>query len=178
VNERKVKTKAMEVNIEELSLEDILGMAVKTEIQGRKFYLSLAEKVSHPEAKKKIQSLADDEKRHERVMVDLYRKTLKREPRDLPDKGIPDIVKAIAGMNISEKSQLLQVIDMAIEAELVSARFYKRGAVISEDSRTKRVFEQLEKEEDGHYNFLVAEKSALSGDPYWFSMGDSAMMEE
>ncbi len=168
----------MDVNIEELSLEDILGMAVKTEIQGGKFYLSLAEKVTHPEVKQKIQSLADDEKRHERVMVDLYRKTLGREPRDLPDKGIPDIVKAIAGMNINEKSQLLQVIDMAIEAELVSARFYRRGAEISEDSRTKRVFDQLEKEEDGHYNFLVAEKSALSGDLYWFSMGDSGMMEE
>jgi rubrerythrin len=173
-----VETKAMEVNVDDLNLEDILGMAVKTEIQGRKFYISLAEKVKHPEVKKKIQSLADDEKRHERVMVDLYRKALNREPKDLPDKGIPDIVKAISGMDISEKSQLLQVIDMAIEAELVSARFYKRGAEISEDSRTKRVFEQLEKEEDGHYNFLVAEKSALSGDLYWFSMGDSAMMEE
>lgn len=173
-----VKRRTMGLNIEEMSLEDILGMAVKTEIQGRKFYLTLAEKVNHPEVKKKIQSLADDETRHERVMVDLYRKTLDREPRDLPDKGVPDIVKAISAMDINEKSQLLQVIDMAIEAELVSARFYKRGATLSEDSRTKRVFEQLEKEEDGHYNFLTAEKSALSGDLYWFSIGDSSMMEE
>lgn len=169
---------AMKVNIEELSLEDILGMAVKTEIQGRKFYLSLAEKVRHPKVKKKIQSLADDEKRHERVMVDLYRKTLNRKPGDLPDKGIPDIVKAISGMDINERSQLLQVVDLAIEAELVSVGFYRRGADLSQDWTMKRVFEQLEKEEDGHYNFLMAEKSALSGDLYWFSIGDSSMMEE
>jgi rubrerythrin len=138
----------------------------------------LSEKVTHPVVKKKIISLAEDEKRHERIMVDLYRKTLGREPEDLPAKGIPDIVGAISAMKVDDKSQLLQVLDMAIEAELVAARSYQRCAALTQDSKIGRIFEQLEKEEDGHYNFLVAEKSTLSGDMYWFSMGESSMMEE
>ncbi len=166
------------MKIEDMNLEDVLGLAVKTEIQGRKFYSILSEKVTHPGVKKKIVSLAEDEKRHERIMVDLYRKTLGKEPKDLPEKGIPDIVAAISAMKVNDKSQLLQVLDMAIEAELVAARFYQRGATLTQDSKTSRIFEQLEKEEDGHYNFLVAEKAALSGDMYWFSMGESSMMEE
>lgn len=166
------------MKIEDMNLEEVLGLAVKTEIQGRKFYSILSEKVVHPVVKKKIISLAEDEKRHERIMVDLYRKTLGKEPKDLPEKGIPDIVGAISAMKIDDKSQLLQVLDMAIEAELVAAGFYQRGATLTQDSQTRRIFEQLEKEEDSHYNFLVAEKSALSGDMYWFSMGESSMMEE
>jgi rubrerythrin len=166
------------MEIKDLNLEDILGLAVKTEIQGWIFYSKLSEKVTHPEVKKKIISLAEDEKRHEKIMADLYRKTLGREPKDLPEKGIPDIVGAISAMTVSDRSQLLQVLDMAIEAELVAAKFYQRGATLAADPKTRSIFEQLEKEEDGHYNFLVAEKSALSGDLYWFSMGESSMMEE
>ena len=166
------------MKIEDMTIEEVLGLAVKTEIQGRKFYTQLSEKVQHPEVKKKLQSLADDECRHERIIVELYKKTLGKPPTDLPEKGIPDIVKAIASMNVNDKSQLLQVLDMAIEAELIAAKFYHHGATLTADPKTKRMFEQLEKEEDGHYNFLVAEKSALTGDTYWFSMGDSSMMEE
>ena len=166
------------MGIEDLNLEDILGLAVKTEIQGRIFYSKLSEKVTHPEVKKRIISLAEDEKRHEKIMADLYRKMLGKEPKDLPEKGIPDIVGAISAMTVNDRSQLLQVLDMAIEAELVAARFYQRGATLAQDPKTRNIFEQLEKEEDGHYNFLVAEKSALSGDLYWFSMGESSMMEE
>ena len=166
------------MKIEDMSIEDVLGMAVKTEVQGKIFYQILSEKVKHPEVKKKLRSLADDEIRHERIMTDLYRKTLGKEPTELPKKGIPDIVKAITSMNISDRSQLLQVLDMAIEAELIAAKFYHHGTTLTADPRTKRMFEQLEKEEDSHYNFLVAEKSALTGDLYWFALGDSSMMEE
>ncbi|UCE66009.1 MAG: ferritin family protein [Candidatus Zixiibacteriota bacterium] len=166
------------MEIEKLTIEDVLGMAVRTEIQGRKFYLELSEKVTNPEVKKKIVSLADDEKRHERIVCDFYRRILEKEPQDLPEKGVPDIVKAISSMNLTERTDLLKLLDMAIEAELLSAKFYARGARITEDSKTRRAFEELAVEEDGHYNMLMAEKSALSGDLYWFSMGDTGIMEE
>jgi len=166
------------MDIENMTIEDVLGMAVKTEVQGRKFYLELSEKVTNPEVKKKIEILAEDEERHERIIIEIYKKILGKEPQNLPEKGVPDILSAILSMNIGEKSQLIQVLDMAIEAELISARFYHHGVTLTADPQTKRTFEQLEKEEDGHYNFLVAEKSALTGDLYWFTMGDSSLMEE
>ena len=166
------------MEIEKLTIEDVLGLAVKTEIQGRKFYLELSEKVTNPDVKKKIISLADDEKRHERIVCDFYRQILGKEPQNLPEKGVPDIVKAIRSMNPTERTDLLKLLDMAIEAELLAAKFYARGAKLTDDSKTRKAFEELAKEEEGHYNMLVAEKSALSGDLYWFSMGDTGIMEE
>jgi rubrerythrin len=166
------------MEIEKLTMEEVLGMAVRTEIQGRKFYLELSEKVTNPNVKKKIISLAEDEKRHERIVCDFYRQILGKEPQNLPDKGVPDIVKAIRSMNINEKTDLMRILDMAIEAELLAAKFYDRGAKLTEDLKTSRVFEELAAEEDGHYNMLVAEKSALSGDLYWFSREDPTIMEE
>lgn len=166
------------MEIEKLTIEDILGMAVKTEIMGQKFYMELSEKVANPEVKKKIVSLAADEKRHERIVSDFYRQILGKEPENLPEKGVPDILKAIRAVNVTDKTQLLEVLDMAIEAEALSAKFYSRGARLTDDSRTRATFEELAAEEDGHFNYLMAEKSSLAGNPYWFSIGESGMMEE
>ena len=166
------------MEIEKLTIEDVLGMAVRTEIQGRKFYLELSEKVTNPEVKKKIVSLADDEKRHERIVVDFYRQIMGKEPQNLPEMGVPDILQAIKSMNLTDKTDLLKLLDMAMEAELLSAKFYAHGAKITGDSKTRTAFEELAAEEDGHYNMLMAEKSALSGDLYWFSREDPSIMEE
>ena len=166
------------MDIEKMNIDEVLGMAARTEIQGRKFYLELAEKVVHPEVKKKLESLAADEERHEAIVRDLYKQTTGNELDELPEKGVPDIVRAIRDLNPNEKTQLLELIDMAIEAERIAAAFYGHGAKLTEDAATRKIFEEMEAEEDGHYNMLVAEKSALMGDNYWFDIGSAGMMEE
>ena len=166
------------MDIEKMNIEDILGMAVITEIHGRRFYENLAGKVSNPEVKRKIKSLADDEKRHQDIVENLYRQTLGKEPETLPARGVPDIIKAIASLRVDDRTQVLEVLDMAIEAETISAKFYQRGAALVTDRKLRSIFEELEKEEDGHFNYLVSEKASLSGDLYWFSIQDSSMMEE
>jgi rubrerythrin len=166
------------MQIEKMTIEEILGIAAATELQGHQFYLNLSEKVQHPAVKQKIYSLAEDEKRHLETVENLYRKVLGREPQEPPSKGVPDIIRAIAALQIDNKTQVLQVLDMAIEAETISAKFYHRGATLAADRKIREIFEELEREEDGHFNYLVSEKAALSGDLYWFSISDSAMMEE
>jgi rubrerythrin len=166
------------MDIQKMSIEEILGLALTTEIHGRQFYENLALKVSHPEVKRRIESLAGDERRHQELMENLYRTILKKEPQQLPSKGVPDILKAIASLEIDNKTQVLKVLDLAIEAEVIATKFYQRGASVAADPATRRVFEELEKEEDSHFQYLTAEKAALSGDLYWFSISDSAMMEE
>jgi rubrerythrin len=166
------------MQIEKMTIEDILGIAVVTEMHGRKFYENLAEKISNQDVKRKIASFAEAEKRHQEIMENLYRSILGKEPGALPTHGVPDILKAISSLKVDNRTQVLQVLDMAIEAETTSAKFYQRGATLTTDPKTRRIFEELEKEEDGHFNYLVAEKAALSGDLYWFSISDSAMMEE
>ena len=166
------------MKIEDMKIEDILGMAVKTELEAHNFYSNLATKISHADVKKKVLSLASDEMRHKNIMENLYRKTLGKEPEVLPSKGVPDILKAISSLQIGDRTQVLQVLDMAIEAEATAAKFYQHGASISTDRKMRDIFEELEREEDGHFHYLTAERSSLSGDLYWFSISDSAMMEE
>jgi len=161
-----------------MNIEEILGMAAATEIQGRRFYSNLSEKIQNPVVKRKIQTLADDEKRHLEMIESLSRKVLGHELQSPPTKGVPDIIKAIAALKIDDQTQVLQVLDLAIEAETIAAKFYQRGASLAADRKIREIFEELEREEDGHFNYLVSEKAALSGDLYWFSVSDSAMMEE
>ena len=122
--------------------------------------------------------MAADEERHEAIVRDLYKQTTGEELVNIPEKGVPDIVSAIKDMNPNERTQLIEFIDMAIEAERIAAAFYARGAKLTEDVAARKIFEEMEQEEDGHYNMLVAEKSALAGDDYWFDIGAAGMMEE
>jgi rubrerythrin len=166
------------MQIEKLTIEEILGMALATEINGRKFYESLSQKIANPAVKEKIESLGKDEERHQQVIEKIYREILGKEPESIPAKGVPDIVKAIASLQVGNRTQVLQVLDMAIEAETIAAKFYQRGASLATDKKIRGIFEELEREEDAHFHYLTAEKSALSGDLYWFSISDAAMMEE
>jgi len=166
------------MNIESMDLEAILGMAVKTETLGRQFYLNLSEKINNPEVRRKIQSLAEDEKRHQEIMENLYRKMIGKEPSELPSKGVPDIIRAIAALKIDDKTQVLDVLDMAIEAEAIATKFYMRGVSIAADEKIRKVFEELQREEEAHFNYLISEKSAITADFYWFSISDTAAMEE
>jgi rubrerythrin len=166
------------MDIESMNLEAILGMAVKTETLGRQFYLNLSEKIGNDDVRRKILGLADDEKRHQEIMENLYRKMLGKDPTELPAKGVPDIIRAIAALKVSDKTQVLDVLDMAIEAESIATKFYQRGAAIAADNKTRIVFEELQREEEAHYNYLVSEKNAITADYYWFSISDTAAMEE
>jgi rubrerythrin len=172
------RAKGATMQIEKMTIEDILNMAAATEIQGVRFYTNLSEKVHSLPVKQKIRSLAQDEKRHLEVIEDLYRQVMGREPQAPATKGVPDIIRAIAALKIDDRTQVLQVLDMAIEGETIAAKFYHRGAALTADKKIREIFEELEREEDAHFNYLVSEKSALSGDLYWFSISDSAMMEE
>jgi len=66
----------------------ILKSAIKGEEDGYTFYNLLAEKATNPEAKRRLENLRNDEKRHKAVLVNLYKKFVGGEIGELPPKGI------------------------------------------------------------------------------------------
>ncbi len=158
-------------------IADIIKIGIKTEIEGQKFYSALAQKIKNPEARKKIEALATDEVSHERRLRELYKQHLGTEPTDLPAEGLA-IFKDAFGDKPLEEADKFRLLELAIEAERLTAVHYKKGEDKTDNPATRKVFAELVAEEDGHFNMLMAEREGLRGNIHWFTYDDSAMLEE
>ncbi len=158
-------------------IEDIIKIGIKTEIEGQHFYSTLAQQVKNPDSRKKIESLAMDEVNHERTLRALYKKFVGKDVSELPAEGLAIFKNAFGDRPLAEADKF-RMIELAMEAERLTAKHYKDGEAKATDPQTRKVFAELTAEEDGHYDMLAAEREALRGNINWFSYEGSGMMEE
>ena len=158
--------------------KELLKQAIKSEIDGRRFYDYLADKTSNTDARRKLTHLAGDEVRHEKALREIYRKIYGEKNIALPEKGVGVLAEFFEHPEGREGMTERQYIDLAIEAELAATKYYKAEAARASSNDFKKIFESMAAEEFSHFELLQAEKEALSGNYYWFSFGDTAPMEE
>jgi len=155
----------------------LLRSAIKGEVDGYTFYNLLAEKSQNVDAKRRLEQLRDDEKRHKETLVELFEKYVGGDLGPLPDRGIDALATVFEAGKLKGLKSEMEYIALAIEAELAAARFYKDGARAVDDPEFGKILMQLSDEEASHYDILMAEKEALAGNYYWFGT-DAAPMED
>lgn len=158
-------------------LEAIIKIGIKTEIEGQHFYSTLAQQVKNPDARKKIEMLAMDEVNHERTLRTLYKKFVGKDVTDLPAEGLAIFKNAFGDGPLAEADKF-RLIELAMEAERLTAKHYKDGEAKASDAQIRQVFAELTAEEDGHYDMLAAERESLRGNINWFDYEGSSMMED
>ncbi|UCG62869.1 MAG: ferritin family protein [Candidatus Zixiibacteriota bacterium] len=156
---------------------EVLRMAIKGEQDGYFFYNLLAEKTTNKEARRKLKSLRDDERRHKATLLEMYDKHVGGEVGELPAKGITALAEVFRKGHLEEHKTEMDFINLAIEAELAATRYYQQERDLVDDVIFRDIFDQLAGEEHNHYELLMAEKEALSGNYYWFDYGDTSPQE-
>lgn len=158
-------------------IAEILKKAIKGEEDGYFFYNLLAEKSTNPQAKIKLETLRDDEIRHKETLYAIYEKHIGGEIGELPAKGINALAEVFRKGHLEDRKTEMEFINLAIEAELAATKYYQEERDLIEDEEFKKIFDTLAEEEHGHYELLMAEKEALAGNYFWFSLDDSSPME-
>jgi rubrerythrin len=156
---------------------DVLRTAIKGEEDGYRFYNLLAEKATNPDAKKKLEGLRDDEQRHKVTLVALFEQYVGGEIGELPPKGITALAEVFRKGHLEERKTEMEFLSLAIEAELAATKYYQMQKEAVADPAFQSIFDQLADEEHNHYELLMAEKEALSGNYYWFEYGDTSPLE-
>ena len=168
----------MAMKIDVKSSKELLKQAIKGEQDGSKFYGSLAERATNPEAKRKLLDLAKDEARHEATLVKLYKNLHHEEIGTLPKEGIGVLEKYFGDSKGRDRQSEVQLIDVAIETELAVTKFYKETMKTADNEELKKICQKLAEEEFAHFELLQAEKEALGGNYYWFGYSEGSPMEE
>lgn len=157
--------------------KDLLKQAIVAEIDGQKFYKMLVAKTKNPDAKRKLQTLADDEVRHEQLLIKLYSDLHGEDVDKLPEQGVGVLSKFFAENRDKEDLNEVQYIDLAIEAELAATNFYKDGMKSAPNDEVRKLCEGMANEEYRHFESLQAEKDAIAGNHFWFGYDDGSPME-
>ena len=154
---------------------EILKTAIRGEEDGYKFYNILAEKAGNPIAKKKLEGLRDDEIRHKATLIEIFKKYVGGEVGELPEKGLSVLTEVFRKGHVMELKNEMEFINLAIEAELAATKYYKEQRDLVDDKNFTEIFDKLADEEHHHYELLMAEREALTGNYNWFGYGDGPM---
>jgi rubrerythrin len=156
----------------------LLRHAIKGEEEGYNFYHLLAQQAVNREAKKRLEILRDDENRHKAILTNLFHKHVGPDLGNLPEKGGGPLAQVFDKGKLKIFKSEVEYINIGIEAELATIKFYKAGMDIVGDKDFANILYQLAEEENGHYEILMAEREALAGNYYWFASDSSAPMED
>lgn len=142
----------MSVSSELTSLE-VLGVAIKSEIEAAKLYERMEKRVKNFDLKEKLQFLKGEEEKHRRIFDDLFRRKYPGVELKLPEKSMVPMMDVALTKELSVK----ELFEVAMKAEKLSEEFYADLAKRSKDVTGTSMLNYLSSVERGHYNLLKNE---------------------
>ena len=143
------------MELRELDLSDLFGIAIKTEMESRETYEKLFREVSNPVAKERFRFLSEEEKKkHEDIPRLFFHKTYAGKELKIPEKSpIPlQEIRYVQGMKTSE------IIEQAMEVEISERNFYLSLSKKAEEEGRKdlsRILNYLSSAEKSHYHHIL-----------------------
>ena len=157
-----------------------IAEAIRTENEGRYFFLMAANSTTDPKGKQVFETLADEEQIHLKYLKKQYLSLVERGEFDKKLKLGPRA--DFSGANPIFSEQLLErlsdahfemsALSIGVRLELYSMSFYKKQSEESPDPFVKRFFAELAEWEADHYHALLKQLDALK-DFYWEAAGFS-----
>jgi len=155
------------MELEKFDVEELLLVAIKSEIESKVVYTTLAERVKNSVMKDRLLFLAGEEDKHRAYLESLYRQKFGDKELKLPEKSdVP-----LPSVNTSEDRLLSEIIEDAMRAELAAKDFYESLKSRFEDSKIQAMLQILANMELDHYELLSRELENLKNfenyDQYW-----------
>lgn len=149
----------------DLSVPEILAVAIKAEMNAQAIYKLMAERITNQLVKEKFLHLAEEEKKHQEILTGKYEEATEGEKPVIPQTGRSEVEESLL-QDYSHEAGL----KIAIQAEENAADFYLNAAKKSRDINGRFMFEYLANFERGHKIILEDELRALETNPHWFDV--------
>jgi rubrerythrin len=150
----------------DLTIVEVLGLAIRSEEEAAKFYGGLARRVGNELVRAKFEALAREEGLHRRMLVALHAKTT---GEDAPPPRIPGTPATAEGTeDLAATDSLEELLLLAIRREREAAIFYRRAAERVGDPTGRNTLYYLADIERGHEVVLAAELEAYRRDASWY----------
>jgi rubrerythrin len=159
----------------ELTALEVLGIAIRSEIDAQNIYREMAERVSNPRAKERFHLLVAEEQQHQNLLERKHRELFPDVPLKLPPSQLPP--KA-ATAELRNDLSLREALDLAIREERHARDFYLEAAVNVDDPTGKAMMKFMADMEYAHQMSLTAEYDMLVRYPHYYEDGAEPWREE
>lgn len=159
-----------------MELMDVLVEAMKLESDGRKFYETIAEHMTDPEAAAMFKRLAADEVDHYNYIERQYLALeAGKDWSMIPEMATVEVIDAVSVVFPPEKKVLAELppnpseedaLLFALGVEDKSFKLYHNSAQIAKDPEAKKLFMQLAGAEQTHFNILMQRYESRFGYPH------------
>jgi len=137
----------------DLTTLEVLGIAIKSEIEAVKLYNRMKEKTKNPDLTMKLDFLVAQEAGHQRILTEAYDKKFPGVELSLPQKTLVPTVDDV----LERDASLKELFAAAMEAEKKANEFYTGLAGKTHDQSSRSMLEYLASMERSHYSILEAE---------------------
>lgn len=152
---------------EELTLLEIIGLAIRSEEDAAEFYGSMSRLTANELVCVKYEGLAREEVGHRQMLVELYKK-LSGETQAPPRvPGSPQTAEGRRPPFVPNAFE--ELLQYAIVREVEANDFYRKASAREISYGGRRVFEYLADVEHGHELMLRAELDAYLRDRNWYA---------
>lgn len=162
---------------------NIFDFAIEFEIENRKLYEEFAEKTGNEDLKSVFLELADEEKKHEKIVRQLKEKQtadnveagILPKAKEVLEKIAKGLPKGGEGVFVDEQ---VDVYKKAIDIEAKSYKFYDEKAEESDSEEVKKAFKRLAEEERKHERIIeniiemVDRPNTWLEDARWYHLED------
>lgn len=151
---------------EDLTLLEIIGLAIRSEEDAAEFYGGIAKIIKNELVRAKYEGLAREEVGHRHMLVELYKKMSGEET---PPRVPGHTATAEGGQPPFVTDSIEGLLHHAIRREVAANDFYRKAAVRAVDQGGQRTLEYLADIERGHELLLRAELGAYLRDRDWYA---------
>lgn len=133
----------------------IYDIAMKMEMEGEEYYIALAEKCSHYGVRMVFLSMANDERKHYKIIREMsdYDGNLEESKVLTHVKSVFSEIKNSIDSFALPKG-VVEAYQHAVELEKASIEFYQEYSCKTNEDCERKVFDQLIKEEETHLRVL------------------------
>lgn len=147
------------MNIDGLSLEEMLIFAIKGEVEAGKIYTQVANDSKNLFLKDRLEFLAREELKHRAQLEAMYEIYFPNKEIVLPDSTpVPR-----PRLNYDPANPISDILELAMEAEKATQEFYMAMAELMEDKEARVTMMYLAAMEGDHYAILESELKFYEG---------------
>lgn len=156
-----------------LTALEVLGVAIKSEVDAASFYATLAARVRNPTLAGKLDLIRQEEVNHRALLQNLYARRFPDVELQLPAQSLlPALDIPPDDLGIPELFQL------AMKAEQASVDFYSRETECATDEVSRTMLRYLANVERSHFHMFEAEYDLVSRFPDYYNADEFHLGDE
>jgi rubrerythrin len=157
-----------------LTAWQILGVAIRSEVDAAAFYTRLQERVKNVLLVQKLKFLALEERHHRTVLEKLLAQRYPDEPADVPASSLMPPI----GVALPADPAVPALFEAALEAEKVAEAYYNDAAARVEDEAGRRVLAYLGRVERSHQAMISSEIDLIRRFPDYYNVEDAHIAQD